>query len=126
MKTLFTAAVLLAVPFLAAAQSTGGKPVEGSQPAASSGATTGGVHPATYDTEHRPITAGGFVESGPVVFQDIAAKAGLTSFHQTVGTPEKNYILETLGSGVTLLDYDNDGWLDIYFVNGSTYDAAAG
>ncbi len=126
MIKLLSIAILLLTPALVCAQATAGRPVEGSQPASSSGATTGGAHPATYDTEHRPITAGGFVKSGPVVFQDIAARAGLNSFHHTVGTPDKNYILETLGSGVTLLDYDNDGWLDIYLVNGSTYDALAG
>jgi enediyne biosynthesis protein E4 len=43
-----------------------------------------------------------------------------------MGTPEKNFILETNGSGVGLLDYDNDGWLDIYLVNGSTYEALDG
>jgi len=43
-----------------------------------------------------------------------------------MGTPEKPYILETIGSGVALLDYDHDGWLDIYIVNGSTYDALDG
>jgi hypothetical protein len=43
-----------------------------------------------------------------------------------MGTPQKSYILETVGSGVALLDYDNDGWLDIYLVNGSTYDAMTG
>lgn len=43
-----------------------------------------------------------------------------------MGTLEKTYILETTGSGVALLDYDNDGWLDIYLVNGSTYEAMKG
>jgi hypothetical protein len=43
-----------------------------------------------------------------------------------MGTPQKKYILETDGSGVGLIDYDNDGWLDIYLVNGSTYDAISG
>jgi hypothetical protein len=43
-----------------------------------------------------------------------------------MGTPETKFILETVGSGVALLDYDNDGWLDIYLVNGSTYDALSG
>lgn len=91
-----------------------------------SGSATAGVFAPVLDSEKRPITAGGFVKDGPVVFQDIAAKAGLTSWHHTMGTPEKNYIIETTGSGVALLDYDNDGWLDIYMVNGSTYDAITG
>ena len=43
-----------------------------------------------------------------------------------MGVPEKNFIVETNGSGVALLDYDNDGWLDIYLVNGSTFDALDG
>jgi len=88
--------------------------------------STGAAHPAVLDAEHRPITAGGFVNEGPVVFQDVAAKAGLTGWHHVMGTPEKKFIIETVGSGVGLLDYDNDGWLDIYLVNGSTYDAETG
>ena len=43
-----------------------------------------------------------------------------------MGTPDKDYIIETKGSGVGLIDYDNDGWLDIYLVNGSTFEALAG
>src|SRR5579863_3799397 len=88
--------------------------------------STGGAHAAVLDSEKRPITAGGFVDSGPIIFRDIAEKAGLTKWHHVMGGPEKNFILETVGSGVALLDYDNDGWLDIYLVNGSTYDAESG
>jgi hypothetical protein len=88
--------------------------------------STGGAHAAVLDNESRPITAGGFVDSGPVVFQDVSAQAGLTKWRHVMGTPEKTYILETVGSGVALLDYDNDGWLDIYLVNGSTYEAMSG
>jgi len=90
------------------------------------GVNTGGAHAAVLDSEHRPITAGGFVKSGSVIFQDVAQKAGLTTWKHTMGTPEKHYIVETNGSGVGLIDYDNDGWLDIYFVNGSTVDAMSG
>ena len=92
----------------------------------SGGASTAGAHAAVLDSEHRPITAGGFVKSGPIIFQDIAAKAGLTSWTHRMGTSAKSFILETVGSGVALLDYDNDGWLDIYLVNGSTFDALSG
>jgi hypothetical protein len=102
------------------------KPSEGAQPAETGGINTGAPHPAVLDSEHRPITAGGFVKDGPKIFEDIAAQAGLTSWHHTVGTPAKQYIIESIGSGVGLLDYDNDGWLDIYMVNGSTYDAMSG
>jgi enediyne biosynthesis protein E4 len=102
------------------------KPQEGGQPPASGGVNTGGAHAPVLDQEHRPITAGGFVKTGPIVFQDIAEKAGLTTWKHTMGTPEKRFIIEANGSGVGLIDYDNDGWLDIYFVNGSTYEAEAG
>jgi hypothetical protein len=78
------------------------------------------------DAHHLPITAGGTVKTGPIVFEDIAAKAGLTKWHHVMGTPDKRYILESIGSGVALLDYDNDGWLDIYLVNGSTQAAVDG
>jgi enediyne biosynthesis protein E4 len=90
------------------------------------GVATAGARAAVLDAENRPITAGGFVESGPVVFQDVAEKAGLTRWRHEMGTPRRNLIIETVGSGVGLLDYDRDGWLDIYLVNGSTYDAASG
>jgi enediyne biosynthesis protein E4 len=52
-------------------------------------------------------------------FTDIAPSAGIR-FQHTSGSPEKNYIFEAKGGGVCLLDYDNDGLLDIYFVNGNT------
>ncbi len=55
-------------------------------------------------------------------FRDVAAQAGLT-VKLTSGSPDKPYILESMGGGVGLFDYDNDGWLDIYLVNGSTLDA---
>ena len=79
-----------------------------------------------YDELKRPITAGGFVDQGPVVFEDITEKAGLSGWTHTMGVPEKKFIVETNGSGVGLIDYDNDGWLDIYLVNGSTFDALDG
>jgi enediyne biosynthesis protein E4 len=103
-------------------------PQEGASQQASpqGGISAGAPQKAEYDSEHRPITAGGFLKSGPVIFLDTAEKAGLTSWHHTAGTPEKRFILEAKGAGVALLDYDNDGWLDIYLVNGSTYDALDG
>jgi hypothetical protein len=102
------------------------RPQEGGQAPASGGVNTGGTHEAVYDAEHRPITAGGFVKTGPLVFEDATQKSGLTTWTHTMGTPQKHFILEANGSGVALIDYDNDGWLDIYLVNGSTFDALSG
>jgi hypothetical protein len=90
------------------------------------GIASAGVFSPVYDSEKRPITAGGFVDTGTVVFEDITKAAGLAQWQHVMGTPQKKYILETDGSGVGLIDYDNDGWLDIYLVNGSTYDALDG
>jgi enediyne biosynthesis protein E4 len=95
-------------------------------PFQSGGMATGGAHAAVRDALHRPITAGGFVDDAPVVFLDATKQSGLDKFHHRSGTPEKSTILDAPGSGIALLDYDNDGWLDIYFVNGSTAAALHG
>src|SRR6267378_1455192 len=92
----------------------------------SMGVATGNPHAPVKDALFRPITAGGFVDGAPVVFTDITKQAGLGKFHHRSGTLEKTTILETIGSGVALLDYDNDGWLDIYLLNGSTFAALKG
>jgi hypothetical protein len=105
----------------ARAQATAGAQVSGMGTV-----NTGPPRAAVLDSEHRPITAGGFVKTGPVIFEDIAKSAGLAAWHHTMGTPEKTFILETVGSGVGLIDYDNDGWMDIYLVNGATYDSLSG
>jgi hypothetical protein len=92
----------------------------------SSGNSTAGTFAPVYDAEKRPITAGGFVDTGTVVFEDITKKAGLSGWSHKMGAPNKPLIIDTDGSGVALIDYDNDGWLDIYMVNGSTFDALDG
>ena len=88
--------------------------------------SSGPAHAARKDSMGRPITAGGFVDGAPVVFIDIAREAGLDRFHQRSGSPDVTTLLEEPGSGVALLDYDNDGWLDIYLVNGGTFPALKG
>jgi len=51
-------------------------------------------------------------------YEDIAEKAKL--FHKTtvIGHEMKDFLLSTTGGGVALFDYDNDGWLDVFLVNG--------
>ena len=91
-----------------------------------SGMATGGIHTPIKDSHSRPITAGGFVDDAPIVFVDITHQSGLDRFQHRSGSPEKATIIEAPGSGVALLDYDNDGWLDIYLLNGSTVAAVKG
>jgi hypothetical protein len=58
-------------------------------------------------------------------FVDEAAKAGLIANNVFGGVDTKKYIIETTGTGVAIFDYDNDGWPDIFVVNGTTLDALA-
>jgi hypothetical protein len=73
-----------------------------------------------------PITATSFVDSGPVPFQDVTKAAGMSGWKHVMGNADKRLIIDTNGSAVGLIDYDNDGWLDIYMVNGSTFKAMDG
>ncbi len=122
------AIIFCGVESVAGAQKPSTPPLYGGSATTSQqgGSATAGVFAPVLDSEKRPITAGGFVKEGPVIFRDVTEKAGLSVWHHKMGTPEKPFILETIGSGVALLDYDNDGWLDIYLVNGSTYEALDG
>src|SRR5690348_7459113 len=67
--------------------------------------------------------AGNSTEGGPPLgfsFENVARQAGLN--HVTVfgGSAANKYLLETTGTGVAFVDYDEDGWLDLFFVNGTT------
>jgi hypothetical protein len=61
-----------------------------------------------------------------VAFSDVTRVAGLGSFRHVSGGAAKDYILEATGSGVAMFDYDGDGWLDAYLVNGATFKALRG
>ena len=51
-------------------------------------------------------------------FRDIAASAGLVHTFPNGGMETKKYIIETTGSGVAMIDYDNDGLVDLYVISG--------
>ena len=52
-------------------------------------------------------------------FVDVTRAAGI-DFHLTCGSLDKRYIMDSMCGGIAVFDYDNDGWMDIYLVNGST------
>ena len=56
-----------------------------------------------------------------IQFEDIAKDAGLSFRHVAANPAQKEYIIETTGSGVALLDFDQDGLLDVFLVNGSRW-----
>src|SRR5689334_292247 len=73
----------------------------------------------TVDAEQRPAPAP--ANSAPIAhFTDIAERAGLTMTNVFGGVDTKKYIIETTGTGIAVLDFDNDGWPDIFVVNGTT------
>ena len=61
-----------------------------------------------------------------IAFKDVAESAGLNGVLVSGSEDRKTYILETTGTGVALLDYDNDGRLDIFMPNGTTFNPAEG
>ena len=61
-------------------------------------------------------------DSHKLLFRDITREAGITFQHHAA--PEKKYIVESMSGGVALFDFDNDGLVDIYFIDSLTVDTA--
>ena len=68
----------------------------------------------TAAAQNKPVT----LPDTPGSFVDITAKADVHFLGKASHTPYK-YLPETMGSGVALFDYDNDGRLDLFLVNGA-------
>ena len=61
-----------------------------------------------------------------VRYVDVAGQVGVAGVNIYGSRGKKQYILETTGNGVAILDFDGDGWNDIFIANGSTLDGKAG
>ncbi len=73
-------------------------------------------------SDHATITLTPPIPAGPNdVYEDVSAKAGITFVHQFCDVRIAN-ILESNGAGAVILDYDNDGFMDIYLVNSGPLD----
>src|SRR4030042_657370 len=59
-----------------------------------------------------------FAQNNKVIFRDVTKKAGL-DFKYTFGDYHYENIVESSGSGVTVFDYNNDGLMDVYMMNGT-------
>ncbi len=71
-------------------------------------------HPYPPTPDHPP----------PAWFVDVAAKAGITVRNVNGNIENKQYIIESTGSGIAIIDYDRDGWPDIFLVNGTSLSPA--
>jgi len=67
-----------------------------------------------------PDRGGAAAPISPVTFRDVTQQAGLHFVHNN-GAFGKKFLPETLGPGVAFIDYDNDGWPDIFLVNGTDW-----
>jgi hypothetical protein len=70
------------------------------------------------DEVNTPATEEGSARPSDIRFEETAAKSELDFVLDNCPTPNKNQV-ETMVTGVALLDYDGDGFLDVYFVNGA-------
>ncbi|HET7694724.1 MAG TPA: CRTAC1 family protein [Vicinamibacterales bacterium] len=68
------------------------------------------------------VTLGAQTTRPAVLYRDVTREAGITFQHHAA--PEKKYIVESMSGGVALFDYDNDGRVDLYFVDSLTVETA--
>jgi len=65
-------------------------------------------------------------KSADFAFTDVTTQTGLAgAINVLAASPRKRWLLEEIGCGIALFDYDNDGWLDIFMVNGTRFDDAS-
>src|SRR5437763_4683450 len=80
-----------------------------------------GVAPRSVKPQARPAPSGRPYDAH---FVDVAAAAGLTAPVIYGNAESKDYILEATGCGCAFIDYDNDGWMDIFLLSGTKIEGA--
>lgn len=117
-----SAAILVIICLLSYSSVFSQNPAQKPEPPQPSGGVSTGT-PLNYATKR---TVGIVDPKAPLIFEDLTDKTTLRSFLHRSGTLEKNYIFEVPSGGVAIFDYDGDGLLDVYLVNGSTISAMQG
>jgi enediyne biosynthesis protein E4 len=122
-RRLMCGAVLLGVfALISCKQESPAEPIPVStapSPVERSGSSTRTAAPDSQTSqvpEASPISPTATRPSGPIEFTDVTSQAGIHFKHNS-GAFGKKYLPETMGSGICFIDYDNDGWQDIFFVN---------
>ena len=87
---------------------------------------TGAIDAMQYAPPTRHVPPASPHAARAVTFDDVTDASGLSAFRHVSGTADKHFLIETTGSGVALFDFDGDGLLDIYLVNGSKLDVGPG
>jgi tetratricopeptide (TPR) repeat protein len=95
----------------AADPGTGARPVLRANVASTGGGDSNG-EASSSTAPPRPVE-----RSSAIRFEDVAQAAGV-QFQYDSGATSRHYLADTMGGGVGLIDFDDDGWLDIYLVNG--------
>ena len=72
--------------------------------------------PARPQVRNKPMT-----RPSAITFEDVTQKAGITWVHNN-GRSDERHLPETVGAGCAFIDYDNDGWMDIVFINSGSSD----
>ena len=87
-----------------------------------SGSLRGYALAATLVATASPLTRVDSRQPAPLTFSftEVGARGRADRDHRVRRHETNRYLLETTGCGVAMLDYDNDGWLDLFFVNGTT------
>jgi hypothetical protein len=76
-----------------------------------------GLNPRPYQqTRDKPSTP-----PAAITFEDVAQKSGITWIHNNAHSVER-HLPETVGAGCAFIDFDNDGWMDVIFINSGSSD----